>query len=104
MLGQLVFIGGASRPCVEMSVDTPRVGACATKTLRRRSVLLEEMRDGHDALVVIRQVIFLVGRVQAVVRQPESHQHSRDAQMVGEIAYDRNRSARADEYGRLLEN
>src|SRR5262249_51188576 len=60
--------------------------------------------NGHDACVVIRQLIFLVGGVQPVVGQSESHKYGGDAKVPREIAHNRNRSAAADEDGVAAED
>src|SRR5262249_12275658 len=59
------------------------------------AVLFEKVGNCHDACVVIRQLIFLVGGVQPVVGQSESHKYGGDAKVPREIAHNRNRSAAA---------
>lgn len=71
----------------------PTGAAASLATLpRRSSVALEEVGYGHDALVVVFQVVLLVRRVQAVIRETEPHQHRRNAEVLREIADNRNRS------------
>src|SRR5579883_3322717 len=58
----------------------------------------EEPRHRPDAQVIIFDLVLLVGRVQAIVREAEPHQHGRNPQMRREIAHDRNRSAGTNEH------
>src|SRR5579885_3534131 len=53
-------------------------------------------RDGFDAAEEIRQVEFLIGRVQVVVGQAEAHHDARNPESLIEDADDRNGPARAD--------
>ena len=66
--------------------------------------LLEKLRDSHDALVIILEPVFFVGRMQSIVGKAEAHQDRRDAEMSGEIAYHRNGHAVAREDGGLAQH
>src|SRR5713101_7418627 len=67
-------------------------------------VLFKEVGDRHDPGVVIRDFVFLVRRMEAIVRQSEPHQDGWNPQVGGEVSDNRNRSTAADEHGFLPEN
>src|SRR5665213_706081 len=56
--------------------------------LRCAPVFFEEVRDGADAVVIVPDVVLLIRGMQTVVRQAESHQDRRDAEVRGEVADD----------------
>src|SRR5579863_8323121 len=60
-----------------------------TGFLRSVAVLFEEMCESAYTVVIVADVVFLVGRMQAVVRQAEAHQNRGNSQVRGEVAYDR---------------
>src|SRR5579871_780620 len=62
--------------------------------------LLKKMRYGHDALIVIRQAVFFIGRVQAVIGKAKTHQNGRDMQMRRKVAHHRDRSTASCKNGR----
>src|ERR1035438_2474776 len=62
------------------------------------------MRERADAVVVVADVVFLVWRVQAVVRETEAHQDRRNSQVRGEVSDDRDRTAGTREDSRLPED
>src|SRR5438477_10979054 len=68
------------------------------------SVLLEEVRDGHYALVVILERVFFIRRMQAVIGQAKAHQNRGNAEVSCEVADNGNRATAANEYRRLLKN
>src|ERR1700674_2077803 len=67
-------------------------------------VLFKEVGDRHDSGVIVRDFIFLVGRMEAIVRQSEPHQDGWNPQVRGEVPDNRDRSTAADEHGFLSEN
>src|SRR5947208_5060061 len=64
---------------------------------RSRAILLEKMRDGHDAQVVIFDLVLFVWGVQAVIGKAKAHQDGRNAEVRGEIAHDGNGCTGTDE-------
>src|ERR1035437_9719950 len=57
---------------------------------------LRVARHGFDATIEVRQVELLVGRMQVVVGESETHHDAGDAQVAVEDAHDRDGPAAAD--------
>src|SRR5580692_1342425 len=83
-----------------LSAGTPP-GATGVRSL---AVLFKEVGNRFDTGVIIRELVFFVGRVQPVVGQPETHEDARNSQVIGEVANDGNRTAAADKYGLFPKN
>src|SRR5712671_4727875 len=67
------------------------------------SQLLEEQADGLNPVVEVWDMKLLVGSVEIVVREAESHHHAWDLQAILKVGDDRDRSAAANEDGFFLE-
>src|SRR5713101_915038 len=67
-------------------------------------VLFKEVGDRHDPGVVIRDFVFLIRRMEAIVWQSEPHQDGWNPQVGGEVSDNWNRSNAADEHGFLPED
>src|SRR5579883_1932307 len=68
------------------------------------SVFFKKVGNRHDPRIIIRELVLFIRRMQAVIRQPESHQDGRNAQVFGEIPDNRNRSAAAHEHSVASQN
>src|SRR5689334_8888304 len=68
-------------------------GLASTRPASSLAVLFKEVGNRHDAGVVVRQLVFFIGRMQSIVGQAETHQDGRNAQVLGEITNDRDGAA-----------
>src|SRR5580704_9023085 len=68
------------------------------------SQFFEKVRDGHNAGVIIANLVLFVGRMQAVVGQAEAHQNRGNVQMPGEVANHWNGTPVAREHSGLAEH